>query len=295
MNIELEKRAIQYLKTFEPENEPYYLCYSGGKDSDAIRILAEIAGVKHDIVNNHTTVDAPETVRYIRSIPNVQIQMPEKTMWQLIVEKKHPPTRLSRYCCERLKEHGGQGRMKSTGVRKAESRSRYINGGLIKIIGNKTTEKNAELYGAEYQKTPKGGLILNIDNHENRRFVEHCYRTTQTMLNPIVDWSNDDVWDFLKYYGCSSNPLYQCGFKRIGCIGCPMGGFKNMKKEFALYPKYRANYVRTFDKMIKAREKAGLQNSGGWKDGESVMRWWVGESPLQVTLEDYFKYYDELE
>ena len=33
-----EQRAIQYLKAFEPETEPYYLCYSGGKDSDVIRI-----------------------------------------------------------------------------------------------------------------------------------------------------------------------------------------------------------------------------------------------------------------
>ena len=68
MDIRKEQRAIQYLQSFEPQEEPYYLCYSGGKDSDAIRILAQLAGVKHDIVHNHTTVDAPETVRYVRSI-----------------------------------------------------------------------------------------------------------------------------------------------------------------------------------------------------------------------------------
>ena len=56
MNKEKEKRAIEYLKAFEPESEPYYLCYSGGKDSDVIRILASLAGVKHDIVHNLTTV-----------------------------------------------------------------------------------------------------------------------------------------------------------------------------------------------------------------------------------------------
>ena len=94
MNKEKEQRAIQYLKTFEPESEPYYLCYSGGKDSDCIRILAELAGVRHDINHNLTTVDAPETVRYIRTIPNVIINRPELSMWQLIVKKKMPPTRL---------------------------------------------------------------------------------------------------------------------------------------------------------------------------------------------------------
>lgn len=64
---EKEQRAIEVLKMFEPEDEPYYLCYSGGKDSDCIRILAQLAGVKHDIVHNLTTVDAPETIYYIRA------------------------------------------------------------------------------------------------------------------------------------------------------------------------------------------------------------------------------------
>ena len=98
MNIEKEKRAIEYLKSFEPEEEPYYLCYSGGKDSDVIRILAQIAGVKHEIHHNLTTVDAPETVQYVKSIPEIIVHRPELTMWQLIVKKKMPPTRLVRYC-----------------------------------------------------------------------------------------------------------------------------------------------------------------------------------------------------
>ncbi len=89
MDTTKEKRAIQYLKSFEPESEPYYLCYSGGKDSDCIRILASLAGVKHDIVHNLTTVDAPETVRYVKSIPDVVMNYPKLSMWQLIVKKKY--------------------------------------------------------------------------------------------------------------------------------------------------------------------------------------------------------------
>lgn len=156
MNISKEKRAIQYLQSFEPKNEPYFLCYSGGKDSDAIRILASLAGVRHDIVNSHTTVDAPETVRYIRSIPNVQIIYPKKTMWQLIVEKGMPPTRTIRYCCAVLKESSGKGRVKITGVRKDESVSRNVNSALVKIIGKPvSTEKQAQKFQVDYKKTPR--------------------------------------------------------------------------------------------------------------------------------------------
>lgn len=158
MNIAKEKRAIQYLKSFEPENEPYYGCYSGGKDSDVMRILMQLSGVKHELHNNHTTVDAPETVYYIRSIPDVIVHRPEKTMWELIEEKKMPPTRLARYCCERLKEHGGKGRVKVTGVRWDESANRKENGGLVKIISKpKTVQRLAEEHNVDFMLTVKGG------------------------------------------------------------------------------------------------------------------------------------------
>lgn len=158
MNIEKEKRAIQYLKAFEPESEPYYLCYSGGKDSDAIRILAQLAGVKNDAVHKHTTIDAPETVRYIRSIPDVKIEYPEITMWDLIVKKLIPPTRLIRYCCGVFKESGGKGRMKVTGVRWTESINRRDNSGVVKIVGKpKTVQKLGEEINADFTLTDKGG------------------------------------------------------------------------------------------------------------------------------------------
>lgn len=285
---EKESKAIETLKLFEPQTEPYYLCYSGGKDSDVIRILAALAGVKHDIVHNLTTVDAPETVYYVRKIIGEEnISKPQKTMWKLIPEKGMPPTRLARYCCWELKERGGKGRVKITGVRWAESRNRAENAGLVKIIGKPVgTQKIAEEIGADYFVNRQNGLVMNDDNDEARRVVERCYRTTSSMINPIVDWTDSEVWEFLRHYGCESNPLYQCGRKRVGCIGCPMKGGKRMKSEFARYPKYRLNYVRAFDRMLETRNKKGLDNHSFWKDGESVMRWWVGDDPRQITFDD---------
>ncbi len=158
---------------------------------------------------------------------------------------------------------------------------------MITIIGKeKTVQKEAEKSGIDYSVNKKGGLILNDDNDENRRFVEQCYRTTSTMVNPIVDWTDEDVWDFLHHYGCQSNPLYGCGYKRIGCVGCPLGGFASMKREFARYPKYRDNYIRAFDRMLVRRKERGLPISDIWKDGKSVMTWWVGDDPMQLTVFD---------
>lgn len=289
MDIEKEKRAIQYLRSFEPEEQPYYLCYSGGKDSDTIRILAQLAGVKHECEHNLTTVDAPETVRYVReTIGKENINYPKESMWQLIVRKRMPPTRTVRYCCEILKEHGGEGRLKITGVRWDESRNRKENAGIVRVIGKeKTMQKKLKDDEVKFQSTPMGGVVLSTDNAKERRFVEYCYRTTNTTINPIVDWTDKDVWEFLRHYGCESNPLYQRGYNRIGCIGCPLAGGKQMKSEFTRYPKYKEAYIRAFDRMLEKRKADGLPTE--WIDGEHVMRWWVGDDPNQITIDDYLK------
>lgn len=162
--IEKEKIAIERLKAFEPETEPYYLCYSGGKDSDVIRILAELADVQHEIVHNLTTVDAPETVAYIKTIPNVIINKARyadgkpKTMWNLMPKKKMPPTRIVRWCCSELKEAGGKGRLKITGVRWEESTNRKANADVIRVIGKpKDTQKKLEELGLNFLLTISGG------------------------------------------------------------------------------------------------------------------------------------------
>lgn len=289
MNIEKEKTAIERLKAFEPETEPYYLCYSGGKDSDVIRILAHLSGVRHEIHHNLTSVDAPETIRYVKSIPNARIDIPHDkngnrvSMWSLIVKKAVPPTRLMRYCCAELKENGGKGRMLITGVRSAESVNRSKNAGIIKIIGKPVTvRKTAENLGAEYEINYSGGLVMNMDNAENRRLVEHCYRTTKTMINPILDWTDSDVWEFLKYYGCPSNPLYYCGKKRVGCLGCPMQSNRRRIQDFYRYPKYKNLYIRAFDKMLEKNPDKNYK----WKSGLDVFDWWTGYDSNQLSFFD---------
>lgn len=291
MTTEKEQKAIDRLKAFEPP-DGYYLAYSGGKDSDCIKILAQLAGVKFEAVHNLTTVDAPETVQYVKSQPDVRIDKARDaegkqiTMWNLIVKKLIPPTQLLRYCCSELKERGGKGRVVVTGVRWGESRKRKENAGTVKIIGkSKTTQKLAEEIGADYDVTRQGGLIMNDDNDESRRMVEQCYRTTKTIVNPIIDWTDDDVWEFLRHYGCKSNPLYECGFKRIGCIGCPMGG-RHRYIEFERYPVYKHNYIAAFDRMLKHREELGKPANKGWETGLDVFRWWIGEDFRQITFDD---------
>lgn len=151
MNTDLKEKervAMERLKTFEPE-DGYFLAYSGGKDSDCIKILAQLAGVKFEAVHNLTTVDAPETVQYVKAQPDVRINRSYDrdgtpvTMWNLIVRKGTPPLRISRYCCSELKEPSGTGKIVVTGVRWAESTRRKQSADVVRFIGKpKDTQKS---------------------------------------------------------------------------------------------------------------------------------------------------------
>lgn len=273
--------AIQRLKSFEPP-EGYFLAFSGGKDSQCIYHLAKMAGVKFEAHYHVTSVDPPELIYFIREhYPDVIFDVPHDadgkriSMWSLIPQNRMPPARCMRYCCEALKEAQGDGRMTVTGVRWDESAKRKANKGVINIKGKpKTTQARAASFGATYSVNQFGGVVMNEDNDENRRLVEFCYRTQKTMLNPIVDWTDAEVWEFLnevaKVPHCR---LYDEGYWRIGCIGCPMSA-KAQKRDFARYPKFRALYVRAFDRMIANRKE---KRPGDWQNGEEVMRWWLKE------------------
>ena len=123
------------------------------------------------------------------------------------------------------------------------------------FTARKKTLKAAEIFGVAYELNSHGEVILNEDNDENRRMVERCYRTRKTIINPIVDWTDEDVWEFLngdwiRPGGVPHCCLYDQGFKRLGCIGCPMAGTKRMAAEFLRWPKYRDHYLRAFQRMI---------------------------------------------
>jgi len=260
--------AIQRLRAFEPP-DGYFVCFSGGKDSQCVYHLCKMAGVKFDAHYAITSCDPPELVQFIkRNYPDViresqhyDDNKPEHyypdgrpkpiTMWSLIADHTLPPTRKVRYCCSSLKEPGGQGRVVVTGVRWAESQNRKETHGVVGFQGKpKNTKRIADENGADYVLNKHGEVIMNDDNDANRRTVEQCYRTRKTMVNPIVDWTDDDVWNFLNGNGIEHCSLYDEGFKRLGCIGCPLSGSKNMIRDFERWPKYKQMYINAFQKMI---------------------------------------------
>ena len=182
--IDLEQVAIERLKAASEMSLQHYglplvITDSGGKDSQVCKELALRAGIPFEIMHNHTTADAPETVRFVRQEAKrfedlgikYTINMPmykgkRTSMWSLIPQKLMPPTRIVRYCCAVLKEQGGAGRFIATGVRWAESASRKNSRGIY--------EKNGD---TEHR------IILNNDNDDRRLLFENCRLKSKRTVN----------------------------------------------------------------------------------------------------------------
>lgn len=229
----LEDIAIDRLKTFESnaiEKNPkgYYVAYSGGKDSDVILEIVRRSGVRYEAHHHLTTADPPEVVRHVKTQSDVIIDKPKLTMWQLIRKKKMPPRRQARYCCEAQKEGGPKNNIIVTGVRWGESARR-----------------------------------------SKRRMIETCFKDkTKQYLNVIIDWTTKDVWDYIRANNIRYCCLYDEGFKRLGCVLCPMT--RDIARQMARWPKL----CKAWEKAVKATyqpDKPGYV----FKNAEEYWQWWL--------------------
>ena len=229
--------AIERLREYEQftEGKGYYLAFSGGKDSCVIKALADMAGVKYDAHYNMTTIDPPELVYFIREHhKDVECHKPKVSLLNQI-RTRGMPMRMGRWCCDVLKEKGGDGRLVMTGVRWSESPRRA-----------------------------------------KRKMVETCYRDeAKRYLHPIIDWAEDDVWEFLKTYEVPYCSLYDEGFERLGCLFCPMASPKAKRREYERYPKFAQAFMLAFEDLKSYREANGKTSCDRWCDGKDMFEWWI--------------------
>lgn len=234
----LTERAILCLQTFAPlDGSPYWVGHSGGKDSCVIADLCRRAGVPHELHHAHTTIDAPETVRFVRSIPGVIIHMPTRSFWQELAYRGFP-SRLLRWCCNSFKEGAAP-------------------------------DKSTAVFGIRAEESIRRARSWNQVQRMKRSGAQY------TVINPILSWRDKDVWGYIRANNIPVCSLYEKGYKRIGCILCPMNSRRlDEAKEYPTYmEKWRREGRRWWDNHpdASARKKfAAYEDYWAW--------YWSGDS-----------------
>ena len=218
MTPQLQKKvdfAIKLLQSI-PNDEPIEVSYSGGKDSDVILELAKMAGINYRAIYKNTTLDPPGTIAHCRD-NGVEILKPKMRFFEL-VERKGTPTMRARFCCSVLKEYKVLYRA-IHGIRRSESIKR-----------------------AERYKEPE---ICRVYSKKDKVKV----------YLPILDWTDEDVAEFIAERGIKCHPLYydeQGNFhveRRLGCIGCPLQADRG-KFDYLRYPKMLKQLIRSTQKWL---------------------------------------------
>lgn len=195
--------AIKLLQSI-PQDGDIEISFSGGKDSEVILELTKMAGIPYRAIYKNTSIDPPGTIAHCKS-KGVEVLAPTINFFDL-VKKKGCPTRRARFCCEYLKEYKVCDRAVQ-GIRRSESvrrAKRYHEPEVCRT----------------YPKGQKARIYL-----------------------PILEWTDDDVAEFIAERGIKCHPLYydeQGNFhveRRLGCIGCPLRS-DNGKSDFVKYPKF---------------------------------------------------------
>lgn len=258
-SVELLQKAEKIALNYDAE-QGYFLAFSGGKDSQALYHIAQLAGIRFQGHMNLTSVDPPEVIRFVKkNYPEVELNKPGKSIFQSAVERQILPTMRVRWCCAEYKETAGAGKVTLIGIRKAES-SRRAKRNEVEINNRKFSGNLDGL--EEYRQEQKAKRIrrkskedgVNITNADEEQTLGCIHGKESLLISPIIYWTEQDVWEFLndvvKVPHCS---LYDEGWHRIGCIGCPMSSHKQKMIENERYPHVKRNWI----KAIKAIRNGG--------------------------------------
>lgn len=251
-SINLLRKAEDMALRLDPENG-FYLAFSGGKDSQVLYHIAQMAGVKFKAHMNLTSVDPPQVIRFVkRNYQDVDLIKPKMSIYEMALKKHILPTMRFRWCCAKFKELSGAGKVTLIGIRKEESPKR---------------SKRNEI---ELENHKFSGTFDQWEEH-NETMVTCVDGKDKILVSPIIYWTEHDVWKFLneieKVPHCS---LYDEGYRRIGCIICPMSNYKQKMRDCKRFPHVKHKCIQTIQKLIDA----GYINHN-FQDAEFGFKWWI--------------------
>jgi len=262
-SINLLQKAEKMALDFDPDNG-FYLAFSGGKDSQCLYHIAKMAGVKFKAHMNLTSIDPPEVIRFVKmNYPNVELIKPGISIYDMAIKKHMLPTRRFRWCCAEFKEMSGVGTVTLIGIRHAESARRSKRNELE--TGDRKFSGNFDQFSEHMEK-----MVTCVGGKD------------KIIISPIINWTSRDVWNFLNASNIPHCSLYDKGYTRIGCILCPMSGYKQKIRDIKHFPHVKHKWIQTIQKLIdigyiKENFDDPVFGFNWWISGKSFKKFYADE------------------
>lgn len=256
---EKEEEALLYLLKYV--NEDVAISFSGGKDSLVALDLAVRVGIKKVVFCN-TTIEYDETINYIKDVEafygiDIEEVKAPVTFFEMVNHIGMPSKRL-RWCCEVFKF----GPLAKYAVKN-------------KLSGYITGLRRSESYKrSNYKKEDKNPLML------------------VKQINPVIDWTSEDIWEYIQKYSLPFNPLYE-HFDRIGCWCCPFRTKTDWNKIESLFPNKMKNlndHLETMAERMNVPNKKQFIEDKGWTAwAHPIKRLSIGGYTIDDTNQDLTK------
>lgn len=268
-SINLLRKFVPLALRYDP-TDGFFLAFSGGKDSQALYHVAQLAGVPFKAHFSPTSVDPPQLIRFIRTqYKDVQWQKLKRSIYQVAVDKNILPTMRVRWCCQEFKENAGAGKVTLIGVRHEESARRAKRNEVE--VSNRTFSGNYDTF-MQWSEEQIKKKYKNVNNDQFSIDKEHevkCINGKDSILvSPIIDWTARDVWDFLNGMEIPHCELYDMGYTRIGCILCPMSSRKSKIRDMQLFPHVKEKWIKTIMEIRRGGyNKDNIGKTAVWGHG----------------------------
>jgi len=228
------KKSKSLISAFLEENDNNcYVSFSGGKDSTVMLDLVRSINKDIEAVYINTGLEFPEIIKFVKETKNVTIIKP-KILFKDFIEKEGFPI-VSKEISQKIYEVRNTKspyllniRMNGypkTGAGKLSLKWRYLIDADIKIT-NKCCNTFKKLPVKKFErKTKKKGFIGTMASESTLRLtsvLKTCFNQ-ETKSTPIAFWKEVDIWNYIKIKNLNYSKIYDMGYNRTGCVGCPYG------------------------------------------------------------------------
>lgn len=247
----ITEEATVYIQSFRDKYviEDMFVSFSGGKDSTVTSHLVGKALGTNKVLHifGDTTLEFPLTYEYkerfnkneeSKGIRLISAKNREKKFEELC-KIVGPPSRVMRWCCTVFKT-----------------------GAIQKTISSAFKDKTNILtfYGIRHSESASRS---KYDRESDSPKI-----SKQTVVSPIIEWTDFDVWLYILTTGIDFNNAYRLGYSRVGCWCCPNNGaWSEFLSKVHMYDKYvhwREELIE-FAKQIGKPDPEEYVDGGNWK------------------------------